>query len=238
VDIGGTRRVITYSCSSSSDQGELSGGAAGGLGIAIGAGLILIAGGPVLQNIGPRIPHRSPPPNFKAEPLRDYTQKPPPKEPIFDLFAGKWMTYLCDCPKEGRHGKKCKTCGTRFGSFHKVCRDCGFQGWDKEMENRRQGMTKPIHGDCPECGSGNYFACPLTLTSGSLIHCSECIGPGNGNWVDVPVKEDSPYGWGMSERWQGLTDDEWRSRTCFKQSGLPPPPPRQPKPSRSEQSSD
>ncbi len=46
VDIGGNRRVISYECHRNPDTGEFSQGAAGGLGIAIGLGMILLDGWP------------------------------------------------------------------------------------------------------------------------------------------------------------------------------------------------
>jgi len=48
VDIGGNRRALQYSCYRYANQGDMSQGAAGGLGIAIGLGMIGLAIGPAI----------------------------------------------------------------------------------------------------------------------------------------------------------------------------------------------
>ena len=76
VDLGGTHRVISYSCLRSPSAGEMSGGAAGGLGVAIGLGMILLATWPAIQNviesrqpsIEPRHRPTTPPPETRGSP--------------------------------------------------------------------------------------------------------------------------------------------------------------------------
>ena len=119
VDIGGNRRVISYTCHWSPNAGEMSGGTAGGLGVAIGLGMILIAVAPAIRNAmenrqissgggnyRPYTPPSQPPPRTQQRPPTPPRDPPKPSRPA--LCANP------DCKKELRATAKfCGHCGTK-----------------------------------------------------------------------------------------------------------------------------
>jgi hypothetical protein len=116
VDLGGTHRVISYSCLRSPNAGEMSGGAAGGLGVAIGLGMILLATWPAIQNvIESRQPSTEPPyrPTTPPSEPPPETQTPPSPSPGSAPEQGR--TRPCpydDCEGEvSAAGKFCGYCG-------------------------------------------------------------------------------------------------------------------------------
>ncbi len=110
VDLGGTHRVISYSCLRSPSAGEMSGGAAGGLGVAIGLGMILLATWPAIQNV---IESRQP----SIEPRHRPTTPPP--EPQTPPAPGS--------PPEQDQPCLCPVCEGEVSATAKFCGQCGHQ---------------------------------------------------------------------------------------------------------------
>lgn len=77
VDIGGNRRAMSYECHRSANTGEFSQGAAGGLGIAIGLGMILLAGWPWIS-AAVRNQRRDVYPRYSTKPNPPSPEPPPP----------------------------------------------------------------------------------------------------------------------------------------------------------------
>ena len=109
VDIGGNRRAMSYECHRYADTGEFSQGAAGGLGIAIGLGMILLAGWPWIsatvrnqnRNAYPRYSTRPNPPSSEA--------LPPPRAP-----SRPAMCLNPDCRRQlETKARFCGYCGTK-----------------------------------------------------------------------------------------------------------------------------
>ena len=117
VDIGGNRRAMSYECHRSPNTGEFSGSTAGGLGVAIGSGMILLAVWPFVSGVvearrsAPQIGNyqsSSPPP---SEPRREQTRASnPPRD-----------------PPRSSHSRFCAQCGVGLSASAKFCGACGHK---------------------------------------------------------------------------------------------------------------
>ncbi len=138
VDLGGTHRVISYTCLGNEvnaynrlaapDDADLSGGAAGGLGLAIGSGMILLAIWPVIQRFSENQES-----DLGSSRYRSFT--PTPKPP-----SSTQTTTLPSSPRPQTEveGSACSNCDATVSESAKFCPECG----------------EPIEDpSCPKCGA-------------------------------------------------------------------------------------
>ncbi len=154
VDLGGTHRVISYTCHSSGildmsreaiaerqkayltgtshntelNPGDLSGGVAGGLGVAIGSGMILLAIWPVIQRFSENQES-----DLGSSRYRSFT--PTPKRPSSTQTTTLPSSPL---PQTEVEGSACSNCDATVPESAKFCPECG----------------EPIEDpSCPKCGA-------------------------------------------------------------------------------------
>jgi len=138
VDLGGTHRVVSYTCHSigkaeahyrlNAPDRDLSGGAAGGLGVAIGSGMILLAIWPVIQRFSENQES-----DLGSSRYRSFT--PTPKPPSSTQTTTLPSSPL---PQTEVEGSACSNCDATVSESAKFCPECG----------------EPIEDpSCPKCGA-------------------------------------------------------------------------------------
>ena len=117
VDIGGNRRAMSYECHRSPHVGEFSGSTAGGLGVAIGSGMILLAIWPFVRGV---VEARSQAPGIGGY----QSSSPPPSEPRREQT--RTSNPPRDPPRSSR-SRFCAQCGVALSASAKFCGACGHK---------------------------------------------------------------------------------------------------------------